>query len=270
VVLETISNPLLRVPAIDQIAEMTRAVGGALVVDSTFATPLLVRPLELGASLVVHSLTKFLAGHGDVLGGAIIADAGHAATLRGISRISGPVLGPFESYLTMRGVKTFVLRMERQCANARQVAKWLSAHAAVSRVHFPEDAGHPDAEIIARLLPKGMYGAIVTFELKDGGREEVFRFMDALRLVVCGTSLGDVHSLLLYPAIASHRDLSPRQRERLGIGDGLVRLCCGIEAVEDIVADLGQALNLVKVSQAEACATSTEVQGRLKRQRSSA
>jgi cystathionine gamma-synthase/methionine-gamma-lyase len=142
----------------------------------------------------------------------------------------------------MRGVKTFVLRMERQCSNARRVAQWLSANPAVSRVHFPEDPKHPDAEIIARLLPKEMYGAIVTFELKNAEKEEVFRFMDALRLVVCGTSLGDVHSLLLYPAIASHRDLSPKQRARLGITDGLVRLCCGIEAVEDIIADLSQAL----------------------------
>ena len=149
VILETMSNPLLRVPAIDRIAQMTRAVGAALIVDSTFATPLLVRPLVLGANLVVHSVTKFLAGHGDVLGGAIITDEAHAATLRGISRISGPVLGPFESYLTMRGVKTFVLRMERQCANARRVAQWLNANPAVSRVHFPEDPKHPDAGIIA-------------------------------------------------------------------------------------------------------------------------
>ena len=242
VILETLSNPLLRMPAIDRIAEMTQASGGVLIVDSTFATPLLVRPLALGANLVVHSLTKFLAGHGDVLGGAIIADAPHAELLRSISRISGPVLGPFESYLTMRGIKTFVLRMERQCANARRVAEWLSAHPAVSRVHFPEDPAHPDAAIIARLLPEGLYGAIVTFELKEAGKEDVFRFMDALRLVVCGTSLGDVHSLLLYPAIASHRDLSPKQRARMGIGDGLVRLCCGIEAVDDIIADLAQAL----------------------------
>jgi cystathionine gamma-synthase/methionine-gamma-lyase len=242
VILETLSNPLLRVPAIDRIAQMTQAAGAALVVDSTFATPLLVRPLELGANLVVHSVTKFLAGHGDVLGGAIISDATHAETLRSVSRLSGPVLGPFESYLTMRGIKTFVLRMERQCANARRVAQWLSAHPAIARVHFPEDPAHPDADIVARLLPHGLYGAIVSFELRDAGREEVFRFMDSLRLVVCGTSLGDVHSLLLYPAMASHRDLSPKQRERQGIGDGLVRLCCGIEAVEDIIADLGQAL----------------------------
>jgi cystathionine gamma-synthase/methionine-gamma-lyase len=248
VILETLSNPLLRVPAIDRIAETTRAAQAALIVDNTFATPLLVRPLELGANLVAHSLTKFLAGHGDVLGGIVVADGAHAETLRNLSRISGPVLGPFESYLTMRGVKTFVLRMERQCANARRVAEWLSANPAVSRVHFPEDPAHPDADVIARLLPKGMYGAIVTFELRDAGRDEVFRFMDALRLVVCGTSLGDVHSLLLYPAMASHRDLSPKQRERQGITDGLVRLCCGIEAVEDIIADLAQAIEAASTS----------------------
>jgi cystathionine gamma-synthase/methionine-gamma-lyase len=243
VILETLSNPLLRVPAIDRIAQPARAVGAAMIVDNTFATPLLVRPLELGANLVVHSLTKFLAGHGDVLGGAIIADAAHAETLRGVSRISGPVLGPFESYLTMRGIKTFVLRMERQCANARRVAQWLNANPAVGHVHFPEGPAHPDADIIARLLPPDLFGAIVTFELKNGGREEVFRFMDALRLVVCGTSLGDVHSLLLYPAMASHRELSPKQRQRQGISDGMVRLCCGIEAVDDIIADLRQALD---------------------------
>jgi len=243
VILETLSNPLLRVPAIDRIAQPARAVGAAMIVDNTFATPLLVRPLELGANLVVHSLTKFLAGHGDVLGGAIIADAAHAETLRGVSRISGPVLGPFESYLTMRGIKTFVLRMERQCANARRVAQWLNANPAVGHVHFPEGPAHPDADIIARLLPPDLFGAIVTFELKNGGREEVFRFMDALRLVVCGTSLGDVHSLLLYPAMASHRELSPIQRQRQGISDGMVRLCCGIEAVDDIIADLRQALD---------------------------
>jgi len=249
-VLETLSNPLLRVPAIDRIAEFTRAAGAALLVDNTFATPLLVRPLELGANLVVHSLTKFLAGHGDVLGGAVVVDAAHAETLRQLSRICGPGLGPFESYLTQRGIKTFVLRMERQCANARRVAEWLSASPAVARVHFPEDPSHPDAAVIARLLPRGMYGAIVSFELRDAGREEVFRFMDALRLVVCGTSLGDVHSLLLYPAMASHRDISPKQRERQGITAGLVRLCCGIEAVDDIVADLAQAIDAASTSAA--------------------
>ncbi len=243
VLLETISNPLLRVAQLDRIAEFTREAGAALVVDNTFASPLLVRPLELGANLVVHSVTKFLAGHGDVLGGAIVADSDHAPLVRSLSRTFGPILGPFECYLTMRGIKTFPLRMERHCANACRIATWLATHPKVSRVHFLSDPNHPDAAAIRRLLPHGLYGAIVSFELKDATRADVFRFMDRLQVVVRGTSLGDVHSLLLYPVIASHRDIAPKQRERLGIHDGLVRLCVGIEAVDDIMADLDQALN---------------------------
>jgi cystathionine beta-lyase/cystathionine gamma-synthase len=242
VLMETISNPLLRVGDMDRIAELARAAGAALVVDNTFATPLLVRPLEHGAHMSVHSVTKFLAGHGDVMGGVIVSDQEHHVITRNLSRTIGPMLGPFESYLTMRGIKTFALRMERQCSNACRVASWLASHPRVSKVHYLADPAHPDAAVIRRLLPEGLFGAIVTFELKDAGKQEMFRFMDRLKLVVRATSLGDVHSLILYPVIASHRDVSPKQRERLGIHDGLVRLCVGIEAVDDIVADLEQAL----------------------------
>src|SRR5580704_10696434 len=242
VLMETISNPLLRVGDMDRIAELARAAGAALVVDNTFATPLLLRPLEHGAHIAVHSLTKFLSGHGDVLGGIIVADQDHSEVIRSLGRMVGPVLGPFESYLAMRGIKTFALRMERHCSNACRVASWLSSHPGVARVHYLADANHPDAAVIRRLLPDGLYGAIVTLELKDGTKEEVFHFMDALKLVVRATSLGDVHSTVLYPAIASHRDVAPKQRERMGIHDGLVRLCVGIEAVDDIIADLEQAL----------------------------
>ena len=242
VLMETVSNPLLRVGQIDRIAALTKAAGAALVVDNTFATPLLVRPIELGANLVVHSLTKFLSGHGDVLGGVVVSDAAHYETLRTLSRVFGPVLGPFESYLAMRGIKTFAVRVERQCANACRVASWLAARPEVARVYFPADPAHPDAATIRRLLPDGLYGAVVSFELKDATRTEVFRFMNALRLVVPATSLGDVHSMMLYPAMSSHRELSPKHRERVGIRDGLVRLSVGIEAVEDILADLEQAI----------------------------
>jgi cystathionine beta-lyase/cystathionine gamma-synthase len=242
VLMEAISNPLLRVGAVDRVAEMARTSGAALVIDSTFATPLLLRPLELGASLVVHSLTKYLAGHGDVLGGIVVADEAHLPTLRAISRTSGPVLGPFECYLSMRGIKTFPLRMERQCANACRVASWLATHPGISRVNFPGDPKHPDAATIQRLLPPNLYGAMVSFELKDAGRDEVFRFMDRLKMVVRATSLGDVHTMVLYPAMSSHRDIAPKQRHRLGISDGLVRLSIGIEAADDIISDLDQAL----------------------------
>jgi len=242
ILIETISNPLLRVGQIDRIAAIAREAGAALVVDNTFATPLIVRPLELGANFTVHSLTKYLGGHGDVMGGVVVCDEPHFESLRVLSRINGPVLGPFESYLTMRGIKTFVLRMERQCANACRVASWLAAHPKVERVYFPADPQHPDAATIRRLFPSNLYGAVVSFELKGAGREEIFRFMDALQLVVRATSLGDVHSMMLYPVMSSHREVAPKHRERMGIRDSLVRLSVGIEAPEDIVEDLEQAL----------------------------
>ena len=242
ILMETISNPLLRVGSIPQVASLARKAGAALIVDNTFATPLLVRPLELGAHICVHSATKYLAGHGDVLGGIVVADEEHAPVVRSLSRTYGPVLGPFESYLTMRGIKTFPLRMERQCANACKVAQFLGGHPKVSRVSFTGASSHPDAATIRALFPEGLFGAMVSFELKDGDRDAVFRFIDRLKLVVRATSLGDVHTMVLYPAIASHRDLSPKQRHRLGIGDNLVRLSVGIEAMEDILGDLDQAL----------------------------
>jgi cystathionine gamma-synthase/methionine-gamma-lyase len=242
ILMEAISNPLLRVGQIDRIAEIAREAGAALIVDSTFATPLLLRPLELGAHFSVHSLTKFLSGHGDVLGGVVISDAEHYEALRRLSRTIGPVLGPFESYLAMRGIKTFPLRMERQCANARLVADWLAAHGRVERVYFTGDPAHPDAAAIRRLFPPGLFGAMVSFEVRDAGKPEIFRFMDALKTIVRATSLGDVHSMMLYPAMSSHRELSPKHRERMGIRDNLVRLSVGIEAPEDIIGDLEQAL----------------------------
>ena len=242
IVIETISNPLLRVAPVDRVAEIAREAGAALVVDNTFATPLIARPLELGAHFTVHSLTKYLAGHGDVLGGVVVTDEAHLESLRTLSRAIGPVLGPFESYLAMRGIKTFPLRMERQCANACRVASWLQAHPRVERVYFPAVAEHPDAATIRRLFPPNLYGAVVSFELKQAGREEIFRFMDALQLVVRATSLGDVHSMMLYPVMSSHREVSPKHRERMGIRDSLVRLSVGIEAPEDIIQDLDQAL----------------------------
>ncbi|MCC6341177.1 MAG: PLP-dependent transferase [Bryobacterales bacterium] len=242
ILMETISNPLLRVADIGRIAELARKAGAAFIVDNTFATPAMVRPIEHGANLVVHSLTKYLAGHGDVLAGAIIADRQHAELVRAISRIAGPVLGPFESYLTMRGIKTFPLRFERQCQNACRVAAWLSAQPSVDKVYFPGDPNHPDAAVIRKLFPENAYGAMISFEVKNAGKDGIFAFMDRLKLVVRATSLGDVHSMMLYPVISSHRDISPKQRERMGIRDNLVRLSTGIEAFEDIIADLQQAL----------------------------
>jgi cystathionine beta-lyase/cystathionine gamma-synthase len=242
VVMETVSNPLLRVGEMDKIAVAARNAGAVLVVDNTFATPLLIRPLELGAGIVAHSATKYLAGHGDVLGGVVVADPDNIELVRTLARTLGPVMSPFESYLTMRGIKTLPLRVERQCVNACKVAYWLAEHPGVERVYFTGDPAHPDAATIARLFPKNLSGAMVSFEIKGAARDEVFRFMDSLKMIVRGTSLGDVHTMALYPAIASHRELSPKHRNSLGIHDNLIRLSIGIEAVEDIVADLEQAL----------------------------
>jgi cystathionine gamma-synthase/methionine-gamma-lyase len=241
-IMETVSNPMMRVGEMDKIAAIGKRAGVTLIVDNTFSTPLLIRPLELGAAISVHSATKYMAGHGDVLGGVVIADAEHFDCIKIISRNIGPVMGPFESYLTMRGIKTMGLRMERHCSNASKVASWLATHPQVERVHFTGDPAHPDAATITRLFPKNLYGAMISFELKGAGRAEVFRFMDRLKMIVRATSLGDVHTMTLYPAMASHRDLSPKRRKRLGIGDNLVRLSIGIEAPEDIIEDLDQAL----------------------------
>lgn len=240
--MESVSNPLLRVGRIDKIAELARAAGAAVVVDSTFATPMLLRPLDLGANIVVHSATKYLAGHGDVLGGIVVTDEQHHEPVRALARIAGPVLGPFESYLTMRGIKTLALRFERQCRNAKALAEWLGTHPSVERVYYCSDPNHPDACSIKQLFSPGLFGAILSFEIKGADKAAVMSFMDRLRVIVPGTSLGDVHTLLLYPTIASHRDISPKMRERMGIRENMVRVAAGIESVDDIVSDLDQAL----------------------------
>ncbi len=245
VFIESISNPLLRVGDLERIAELSRAAGAALLVDNTFATPMMIRPLEFGANMVVHSVTKYLAGHGDVLGGVVISDEPHHEQVRMISRLVGPVLGPFESYLTMRGIKTLALRFERQCQNARGVAEWLALHPCVDRIYYCSDPAHPDAAAIERYFEPGLFGAILSFEIKGAAKEQVLGFMDRLKMMVPGTSLGDVHSLLLYPWIASHRNVAPKMRERMGIRENLVRVAAGIEALDDILADLDQALRAV-------------------------
>jgi cystathionine beta-lyase/cystathionine gamma-synthase len=241
--LETISNPLLQLCDLPAIAEAGRKVGAVTVVDSTFTTPILMRPLEYGAGIVVHSATKYLGGHGDALGGIAIARSPvHLASLTNYVRMLGGVLSPFEARLILRGLKTLSLRMERQCANAAAVAEWLAQDSRVSHVHYPGLPEHPQHDLACRLLKGNRYGGMVSFEIRDASRAVVHRFMDALRLCLCGTSLGDVYSLLSYSAMSSHRDLTPAQRAEQGISDGLVRLSVGIEHPDDIIADLDQAL----------------------------
>jgi len=241
---ETVSNPLLKVSDLGCCAEIAHAVGARLIVDNTFATPYLCRPFDLGADLVVHSATKYLAGHGDVMGGIAIArEEPQHNVLRSIMKLAGGIMSPYDAHEILRGLKTLALRVERQCSNARTIADKLSADRRVSRVHYPGLTAGDAKRKLERTLRPSYAGAMVAIELANNTREGAFRFMDALRLVVRSTSLGDVFSSALHPATASHRDVPPARRRAFGISDGLVRLSIGIEHVDDILADLEQALD---------------------------
>ncbi len=242
VIVETLSNPLLKVADLPRLVEAAHSGGAAALVDNTFATPYLCRPLGFGADYVIHSATKYLGGHGDVLGGIIVTSSERRQRLFEINKLVGGNLGPHEAWLVLRGIKTLPLRMQRQCENALVIARWLSSHKNINRVHFPGLAAHPQYGLATRMFDRGLSGAMVSFELKEGTRDCVFRFMEALRLVIPATTLGDVYSLVLYPAMSSHRALDPDVRRQVGIGDGLVRLSVGIEDPADIIADLEQAL----------------------------
>ena len=240
VVVETISNPLLRVADIPEIAEITRRSGATLVVDNTFGTPYLQRPLELGADIVVHSATKYLSGHGDLTAGAVAAGPPYDGALYQIRKLVGGTLGTFEAWLAHRGLKTLPLRMAHQCENARLISARLASHPKVARVHHPALEGHPDREVALRVLSDT--GGLVSFELEGGGREAAFEFLNALELCIKAPSLGDIYTLAIHPATSSHRELSPSRRERLGVRESLIRLSCGIEHPEDVISDLERAL----------------------------
>ena len=245
VILETISNPLMKVADIPAITKLAHRAGAKVIVDNTFATPVLFRPLNHGVDFCVHSTTKYIGGHGDVLGGAVVSSAENRKTLHEIIKMTGGNLGPAEAWLTLRGVKTLPLRMRQHCANAMAVAKWLQGHPQISKVNYPGLADHPQHELGTRLFPEGLFGGMTSFEVKNAGKKEIFRFMESLGLILPATTLGDVYSLTLYPARSSHRALSPEERKKVGISDSLVRLSVGIEEVEEIIGDLEQALKKI-------------------------
>ncbi len=222
---ETISNPLLKVCDIEACVQIAHENGARLIVDNTFASPYLCQPLKLGADLVVHSATKYLSGHAIATGGLVVSrDEMDAAALFSVLKLVGGVLGVWDAHEILRGLKTLALRMERQCENASKLASYLQEHKSIGRVHYP-----------------GL-GALVSIELSDNTRDGAFRFMDALKICVRSTSLGDVFTSVLHPATASHRDFIPARRQELGIVDGLVRISVGIESIDDIIADIEQAL----------------------------
>jgi len=239
---ETPSNPLLQLVDLPAVAAVARSRGLISVCDNTFATPFVQRPLEHGFDIVVHSTTKYLNGHSDCLGGAAIVrmDSPLAERLGYLQNALGAVPGPFDSFLTLRGIKTLALRMERHCANALAVAQFLASHPKVERVYYPGLSSHPQ-HALARRQMTGGYGGIVTAVLK-GSLEDARRMLERCHLFSLAESLGGVESLIEHPGLMTHASLPAAMRASLGIGDGLIRLSVGIEDAEDLMGDLRDAL----------------------------
>jgi len=239
---ETISNPLLKVADISALAEKAHRHGAQLLIDNTFASPYLCNPLTLGADYSIHSATKYIGGHGDVMAGVVVTSAENRRKLYELNKLVGGVLGPFEAWLALRGLKTLPLRMRQQCANAQRVAEWLAAHPHIARVNYPGLASHPQHALARRQFSERGFGGVLSFEIAAANRAGAFRFMEALDLCQPATTLGDIYTLVLHPATSSHRSLSIEERAQIGIGEGLVRLSAGIEDADDIIADLQHAL----------------------------
>jgi cystathionine gamma-lyase len=239
---ETPTNPLLKLVDLSAAAALARSRGILCICDNTFATPYIQRPLEHGFDVVMHSTTKYLNGHSDAIGGAAIVRADKELTERigYLQNALGAVPGPFDSYLTLRGIKTLALRMERHCANGLAVAQFLEQHPAVERVHYPGLASHPQHALAKRQMVSG-YGGIVTAVLR-GGLDAARRTLERCHLFALAESLGGVESLIEHPAIMTHASLPPSMRAALGIGDGLIRLSVGVEDIADLLAELKEAL----------------------------
>ena len=249
--IETPSNPLLRISDIQALARAARAAGTLCVVDNTFLSPALQRPLELGADVVVHSTTKYINGHGDVVGGAVIArDEAVGAELAWWANCIGLAGAPFDSYMTLRGLRTLPARMRVHEENAAQVAALLAAHPSVTRVYWPGLASHRGHALASR--QQAGYGAMLAFELA-GGHAAIAAFLDGLRCYSLAESLGGVESLVAHPATMTHASMAPEARRAAGIGDGLLRLSVGIEAAGDLCADLAAALARAQAAAAVAC-----------------
>lgn len=239
---ETPANPNMRLVDIAAVAAVARAAGLRTVVDNTYATPVLTRPLSLGADIVVHSATKYLGGHGDLVAGLAIGGAAdmQAVRLVGLKDMTGAVMAPLTAHLVLRGLKTLQLRMERHCASAQELARRIEAHPAVARVHYPGLSSFPQHALAARQMPG--FGGMIAFELV-GGREAGIRFLDGLSLIARAVSLGDAETLAQHPASMTHSTYTPEERARHGISDGLIRLSVGLEDAGDLGEDLAAALD---------------------------
>jgi cystathionine beta-lyase/cystathionine gamma-synthase len=243
VLCEVLTNPLVQVVPLDAIAEIVRETGAALIVDNTFATPYLLRPLAYEAELVVHSTTKYLNGHGDVLGGVVAGPGDTIESVFAYRKLFGATPSAFDSWLALRGLRTLALRMRQACESAYRIAHWLNGQDRISRVHYPGLADDPGYETAARLFEHDAFGAVLAFEVEGLDRAGAFAFVERLRIIRPVTSLGDLYSLISHPATSSHRALTPEARAAQGIGEGTLRLSVGIEDPEDLIADLAEALD---------------------------
>ncbi|WP_292070554.1 cystathionine gamma-synthase [Brevundimonas sp. UBA7534] len=252
VLVETPSNPLLRLVDVADICTRAHAAGAKVVCDNTFLSPALQNPIKLGADFVVHSTTKFINGHSDVVGGAVVsADAADHEQLAWWANCTGVTGSPFDAYLTLRGVRTLFARIERQQATAGRIAELLEAHPAVASVNYPGLKSHPTHALVA--AQQAGPGAMLSFELA-GGTEAVRDLVESLEIFTLAESLGGVESLIAHPATMTHAAMTPEQRATAGIGDGLVRLSVGLEHVEDLIADLIPALDALVEQPAAAAA----------------
>ncbi len=238
--IETPTNPLLSVLDIAAIAELAHRSGALLAVDNTFASPYLQQPIRLGADLAVHSTTKYLGGHSDVVGGAVVGRRDLLEPIAFYQNAAGGVPGPFDAWLTLRGIKTLAVRMERHCANARTLAAWLARSSEVERVYYPGLPEHPDHDVARRQMRD--FGGMIAVRLA-GGAEAARRLLTRTRLFSLAESLGGVESLISHPATMTHASIPAEIRQARGVDDGLVRLSVGIEDVEDLLADLERALS---------------------------
>jgi cystathionine beta-lyase/cystathionine gamma-synthase len=235
IIVESPTNPLQRIADIPGICGLAKAHGALVAVDNTFLTPYFQRPLELGADIVLYSATKYLSGHNDVLAGLMVTkDKDVGERLYSLQNSTGAVPGPWDCWLTLRGLKTLPLRLERQEQNAIKIARWLAAHRSVKKVHYPGLKGHPGHQLLAEQSTG--FGAMISFEVEDP--EMVRRMLSQVKLFLFAESLGGVESLITYPAVQTHADMDEEARERLGINDRLVRLSVGVEDVDDLIDDL--------------------------------
>lgn len=241
--LETPTNPLMKLVDIKAVCDLVKDKGILVAVDNTFASPYIQRPLDLGADIVIHSATKYLGGHSDVIAGALVAkDRELGEKLHFIQFASGGILGPHDSYLVLRGIKTLALRMQRHSENGQKIAEFLQNHPKVDKVFYPGSASHPQYNLAKSQMKNG-FGGMVSFNFKSGKKEDAVKFLENVRVFTLAESLGGVESLANHPALMTHASIPAEKRAELGISDDLVRLSVGIEDAEDLIADLEKAFN---------------------------